>query len=168
MKRAHASSSVAVATLAIALVAAGWGTGILAAHPEHEQAAASGERVRLDVVVTETGGSAETAGEAAGSRAWRVRAMTTIGNLVRIASEAMHVGATALLAGDGRVAVSLEVRAFRTRWSGPGRMAIDATVSVALEDGERTIVAEAANPANGSVVTVEVTATVLDGTRQPA
>lgn len=116
MKRARVSSSVAVATLAVAIGVAAWGTGVPAAHAAQQEQPAepSNERIQLEVIVTETSGDSGTAGGAPEGRTWRVRALTTVGNQVRIRGSASDVGATPVLLGDGRVAVSLSVRVFRT------------------------------------------------------
>jgi TonB family protein len=164
MKRARASSFVTGATLVVAIGAAAW-AAVPAAHAayQEQQAEPSNERIQLDVVVTETGGDSGTAGGATGEpRPWRVRAVASIGSTVVIRGEASSVRATPVLAGDGRVAVHLNVTALRPSWSGADRTAIDVSLSVVLEDGAPTIVAEVTNPADGSVVAVEVTATVLD------
>lgn len=172
MKRAPASSAVAIGALAIAIGAAAWGTRLPAAHaaqPE-QPAVPSAERIELEVVVTEADrGSGTAAGASEGLRTWRVRAMTVAGNRVRINGEAVNVRATPTLRGDGRVAVNLEVLALRRNWAdGPAAAAaIDATLDVVLDDGVPAIVAEASNPANDGVVAVEVTATVLDRPAAP-
>ena len=170
MKRAPASSAVAIGALAIAIGAAAWGTRLPAAHaaqPEQPEQPSS-ERIELEVVVTETDrGSGTAAGTSEGPRTWRVRAMTVAGNRVSIAGEAVNVRATPMLRGDGRVAVNLHVLALRRNWADGPATAIEATLDVVLDDGVPAIVAEASNPANDGVVAVEVTATVLDRPAAP-
>ncbi|MCY4029434.1 MAG: energy transducer TonB [Acidobacteria bacterium] len=160
MKRVPASSAV-VAILAV-VVGAGWGFGTPVAHAAQraQPAEPSTERIELEVVVTQTVGYVATAEEAPEGRTWRVRAMTTAGSGVRVFGQASEVEATPRLLDDGRVAIRLRVVAFRA--TGAADVAIQASLDVALENGTPTIVAEAANPANDSVVTVEVTAIVLD------
>ncbi len=164
MKRAPASSAVATAILAVAIGAA-WGTGVPVARAAQleQPAEPSTERIELEVVVTETdrySGAAVGTGE--GPRTWRVRALTAAGNSVRISGAAVHVSATPSLPGSGRVAVSLEVLAFRRGSTDGSNTAMNARLDVILDDGVPMIVAEASNPANDSSVAVEVTATVLD------
>ncbi|MCY3845008.1 MAG: energy transducer TonB [Acidobacteria bacterium] len=161
MKRVPASAAVAIAILAVA-IGAGGGTGTPAAHAAQRELPAepSTERIEIEVVVTQTVGYVATAEEAPEGRTWRVRAMTTAGSGVSVFGQASEVEATPRLLDDGRVALRLRVVAFRA--TGAADVAIQASLDVALENGTPTIVAEAANPANDSVVTVEVTATVLD------
>ena len=165
MRCVHAPSAAVIALVA-GMTAAAWGADSQAAHAAPQEAAAepSNHGIRLDVVVTETGGEAGTGGDIGEQRrTWRVSGMmTTSGESLLVRSEESNVVASASLRDDGRIALRLTVVASRAISFRPPTVAIDASVVVALDDGQPTIVAEASNPANGGVVAVEATATVLD------
>lgn len=169
MKRASASSSVVIAMLAVAIVAA-WANGIPAARAAQQEQPAepSTERIELEVVVTETDRySGAAVGASEGPRTWRVRALTTAGIRVLVAGEAVRVSATPQPQEDAGVAVNLEVLALRRSSTGGSDTAINVSLDVVLDDGVPMIVAEASNPANDSAVAVEVTATLLDRPADP-
>lgn len=158
MKRAHALSSAAVLALAAAVGAAAGGPGTARA-AQQEPAAGPAPLIQLEVVVTASGGGEET-GESE-RRTWRVAARALSGEPFSAATGAIRLSATASRSSEGTIVLDgLNVATYH---SDPARgVENESTVrSLALQDGERTVVLEATAPANGSF-TIAVTATALD------
>ena len=157
MKRAHALSSTAVLALAAAVgAAAGWPGTARAA--QQEPAAGQAPLIQLEVVVTASGGG-EGTGESE-RRTWRAAARAPSGEPFSAATGATRLSATASRSSEGKIV--LDDLSVTTFYSDPARLGIESSVrSLALQDGERTVVLEATAPVNGSF-TLAVTATALD------
>ncbi len=161
MKRAHTPSSAAVLVLALAvLVAAGGGGTARAAQQETaaEPAAGRGDagasRIQLEVVVTASGGGEGTV------RTWRVTTRAFGGPHDRTRTRAIDLSAAAHRSSDG--AIVLDFLGITASDPTENTQVINSMVrDLVLIDGERTVVLEATDPANGSV-TIAVTATALD------
>ena len=174
MKRVHAPSSAAVLALAVAVgVAAGGPARARAAQQETaaEPAAGRGDAgaslIQLEVVVTASGG-----GEGTGEnerRTWRISTRTPSGELLNATTGAIELSATASRSRDGAIVLDhLSVTAYDSgAYDSVPRNIRSAVQGLALQDGERTVIMEATDPANGSV-TIAVTAAALEPAGQRA
>ncbi len=161
MKRAHTPSSAAVLVLALAVLVAAGGGGTAraalqetAAEPAAGRGDAGASRIQLEVVVTASGGGEGTV------RTWRVTTRAFGGPHDRTQTRAIDLSAAAHRSSDG--AIVLDFLGITASDPTENTQVINSIVrDLVLIDGERTVVLEATDPANGSV-TIAVTATALD------
>jgi len=162
MKRAHAPSYAAVLALALAVGVAVGEAGTArsaqqetAAEPAAGRDDAGASRIQLEVVVTASGGGEGTV------RTWRVTTRAFGGpHEGTHQTRAIDLSAAAHRSSDG--AIVLAFLSITARDPTENTQVINSIVrDLVLRDGERTVVLEATDPANGSV-TIAVTATALD------
>ncbi len=166
MKLRMRRPSAAVLALAVAGGAAAGGSSTARAAPQEPAAEPALSLIQLEVNVTASGGG-EGTGENTGRRTWRFSAKVPAG-LVDVTAGLASLFAMVSRSSDGAVVFdNLRVSVYRPTINpdlgeGAGQLGHRLEVrGLVLQDGERTVVLESADPANGSV-TIAVTATALD------
>jgi len=160
--RMRRPSAAAVLALAVAGGAAAGGSSTARA-AQQEPAPEPAPLIQLEVDVTASG-AGEGTGENTGRRTWRVSTRAPAGE-VSVTAELAELFAQASRSSDGAIVLDpLIVRVYRPTVLGrvPANLVIESrTRDLVLRDGERTVVLESTDSANGAV-TIAVTASALD------